>query len=313
METLNSASPPHANERGQQMSMFPEVSRTRIDSEAIASFTSEWDHMVVAVDLLREAASYVCISACIMGDQPTWSRNQAIVGGHAVRLFKLISSLLDQVCQRRRETVDILLRLIFETCVNVRFLIQEWSAELADSYVRVSLRHERKLRDTIEANVSARNGEILPIEDRMLQSIERSARLAGIALDTVDLTQKAAWGRKHLAQKAKEVGWLHAYDAVFGGMSHNVHGSWQDLYTHHLKVEGDDRFVPELDWTTPRPQPLLATGVLTVQVVAEVAQFLGGKAALDHLDPRLADLHQRIEEADSLHETYLSPKSWPEV
>lgn len=293
--------------------MFPSVKRTEIDRKTIVGFTSEWDHMAIAVDLLREAASYVCISACIMGDQPTWSRDQAMIGGHAVRLFKLLSALLDQVCQRRRETADILLRLVFETCVNVRFMIREWSPELADSYVRVSLRHERKLRDTIEANVSTRNGEVLPIEGRMLRSIDRAARLAGVSLDTVDLKQKAAWGGKHLAQKAKEIGWLGAYDAVFGGMSHNVHGSWQDLLTHHLKADEDDRFVPELDWTTPRPQPLLAASTLIVQVVTEVAQFLGGETAKAELDPLLADLLQRIEEADSLHEAYLTRKSWPEI
>ncbi len=293
--------------------MFPEVQRTNIDREIIASFTSEWDHMAVAVDLLREVASYVCISASIMGERPSWSRDQAIIGGHAVRLFKLLSGLLDQVCQRRRETADILLRLIFETSVNARFLMQEWSAELADSYVRTSLRHERKLRDTIEANVSARNGDLLPIEDRMLRSIDRTAVLAGVPLDTVDLKQKAPWGGKHLAQKAKDVGWLDAYDAVFGGMSHNVHGSWQDLLTHHLGVEQDGRFVPEFEWTRPRPQALLATSILVVEVVAEVAHFLGGKIALDQLDPLLADLHQRIGEANLLHESYLSGKTWPEI
>ncbi len=147
----------------------------------------------------------------------------------------------------------------------------------------------------------------------MLRSIDRTARLAGISLETVDLKQKAAWGGKHLAQKAKEIGWLGAYDAVFGGMSHNVHGSWQDLLTHHLHADENDRFVPELDWTTPRPQPLLATSTLIVQVVTEVAQFLGGETAKAELDPLLADLHQRIEEADSLHEAYLAPKSWPAI
>jgi len=293
--------------------MFPEVQRTEIDREKVAGFTSEWDHMALAIALLREAASYVCICACIMGDQPSWSRDQAIIGGHAVRLFKLLSALLDQVCQRRRETADILLRLVFETCVNVRFLMQEWSAELADSYVRVSLRHERKLRDTIDANVLARNGDVLPIEDRMLRSLDRAARLAGIPLDTVDLKQKASWGGKHLAQKAKDVGWLYAYDSVFGGMSHSVHGSWQDLYAHHLEVEEDGRFVPKLHWTKPRPQPLFVTATLAIQVAAEVAQFLGGEAALDQLDPLLADLDRRIREADSLHEAYLAPKAWPEV
>jgi hypothetical protein len=293
--------------------MFPEVQQTEIDDERIAGFTTEWDHMSVAVDLLREVASYACIAACIMGEQPTWSRDQAMVGGHAVRLYKLLLALLDQICQRRRETADILLRLVFETGVNVRFLIQEWSPDLADSYIRASLRHERKLRDTIEGNIAGRNGEILPIEKRMLDSIDRTARIAGVPLDSVDLKQRAPFGGKHLAQKAKDVGWMEAYDAFFGGLSHNVHGSWQDLYTHHLETNGDGCFAPDLDWSRPRPQPLFAVGTLTVQVVADVAQFLGGETALDRLSPLLENLHGRIAKADALHEKYLQSKRWPEA
>jgi hypothetical protein len=44
-----------------------------------------------------------------------------------------------------------------------------------------------------------------------------------------DLKNRASGGGKDLRQKADAVGLDGAYLAVFGGMSHNVHGSWHDL------------------------------------------------------------------------------------
>ena len=63
--------------------------------------------------------------------------------------------------QDRRETSDILSRLAYETIVNVRYMVAHFSPTLIDSYIRHSLRHERRLRDTIQTNVAAREGEVL--------------------------------------------------------------------------------------------------------------------------------------------------------
>ena len=115
-----------------------------------------------------------------------------------VRLYKLASGLLDQTMQKRAETTVIFARLVFETCVNVRYLVAHFSPELVDSYVRHSLRHERKVLDTIQQSVASRGGTYLPIEDRMLRSLARAERLAGVALSSVDLTDRAPWGGKNL-------------------------------------------------------------------------------------------------------------------
>ena len=54
-----------------------------------------------------------------------------------VRLLKLLSGFLDQTSQKRRETSEILGRLAFETVVNVRYLIVNFSPALVDSYIRI--------------------------------------------------------------------------------------------------------------------------------------------------------------------------------
>ncbi|WMT71915.1 DUF5677 domain-containing protein [Bradyrhizobium sp. Ash2021] len=292
---------------------FPVIERVAVNPAAIAAYTREWDFMILASELLREVTSYVCVAACTLGSAPAWTRDQAAVGGNMVRLSKLLSSYLDQIVQKRYETSTILSRLAFETIVNARYLIANFAPELVDSFVRHSLRHERGLRDKIQANIQDRGGDILHIEQRMLKSIERAARIAGLTLDDVDLKDRTPWGGKNLRQKAEAIGFGEAYRAMFGGMSHNVHGSWHDLYQFHLEADENGGFTPNLDWGRPRPQPLFALGHLALYAVRDFLTFIGGETAMDQLREQLRDLGARIDSVNQAHEAYLSGKTWPAI
>src|SRR5438132_820337 len=102
---------------------IPTVNRVEVDHTVIRSFTSEYDYLRISVDLLIEVGSYICIAGNIVPPSgSTWNRHEAVLVGHLVRLYKLISALLDQTCQRRRETSFIFARLAFECIVNTMFL-----------------------------------------------------------------------------------------------------------------------------------------------------------------------------------------------
>lgn len=292
---------------------LPAVERVTVDPAAIAGFTREWDFMVLASELLREVTSYVSVAACVLGSASAWTRDQAAVGGNMVRLSKLLSAFLDQTVQKKMETSTILSRLAFETIVNVRYLIANFSPELVNSLISHSLKHERRMHDTIQANIQERGGDVLHIEQRMLNSIDRAARIAGVTLDSIDLKDRAPWGRKDLRQKAAAVGLEQPYLAVFGGMSHNVHGSWHDLYQFHLETDEAGAFTPKLDWGHPRPQPLFALGHLALSAAAHFLMFIGGEPAFDQFREQLRDLAARIETVDDAHERYLSGKTWPAI
>jgi hypothetical protein len=122
----------------------------------IQRFTSEDQFMELTVRLLVETSSYVCVAACTLGKSSSWDREHAAVGGNMVRLYKLLHGLLDQICQQRGELSVLFMRPIFESLINIRFLIKEFSPRLIDSYVEVSLRHERKLGNSIATNIAGR-------------------------------------------------------------------------------------------------------------------------------------------------------------
>jgi hypothetical protein len=292
---------------------IPEIERTDVIADQMAAFTSESEFTGVSVSLMVETASYCCLAAGTMGDRETWDRDTAAVAGNMVRQYKLLDSFLDQICQRREETGRILARLVFETTVNIRFLIKHFSSELIDSYISHSMRHERKLHDVIQGKIKDRGGIMLPIEDRMLQSIDRAAKGGSIQIDEIDLTDRSPWGGKNTFDKAKDVGLEQLYLASFGGGSHSIHGNWQEIYANHIEWDGACSFTPKMQWRTPRPQLITSMALMINETSDVYFNFIGGAEVGEYFGVRLQDLQKRIHRLVKAHETYLSAKQWPNI
>jgi hypothetical protein len=281
-----------------------------IDKSVIRKFESEDEFMTLTVGLMIEVGQYVCLASCILpGDRKAWSLKEAILGGHLVRLYKLISAVLDQTCQRRRETTVVFGRMAFECIINLKFLLKNASTKLFESYIHYSLKHEKKLRAAILKNIKARGGETLLIEQRMLNSIDKSFKKSKTSPDQINSKYLKNWGGKNLFDKARDVGLEEAYLAAIGGPSHSVHGNWQELLEYNLK-ENESGFVPSLEWHTPRPQLPNALSLLAVNVTIEYLNYLRylSPQKIEDIIEKLEDLGGRIILFDQLHEEFLSAK-----
>lgn len=230
-----------------------------------------------------------------------------------MRVYKLVSAYLDQTCQHRREISEILSRLIFETAVTIRYLIAHQEPDVVDSFIKYALRFERELWDEIQRNVKKRSGVVIPIEDRMLQSIARASERSGYSIEDIDLRDKSNWAGKNLYQKSKDVGWDKLYLSSFGGMSNAVHGSWTDLYGHHLLAADNGSYTGVFGWSVPRPQSIFAMIRLVAQISADLFYFFGGKAVDEHFEPRIINIFDRTTVLTDGHERYLSTKTWPDI
>ncbi len=235
-----------------------------------------------------------------------WSRNEAILGGHVVRLYKLISALLDQICQRRREIAFIIGRLAFECVVNLRFLLKNVDdPSVFTSYVTYSLKTERRLQDKIEERIANREGRVLPVETRMLNSIARVAKASGVRIEDASTSRPREWADKNIFEKAEAVGLGQAYLGTFRGPSASVHGNWMDLLEFQLDTNHDEgTFAPSFEWRNPRPQIAQTIAHLAVEAARDYFDYLGD-GPLDFIDERFDELSSRIQQAMRAHEEFL--------
>jgi uncharacterized protein DUF5677 len=283
-----------------------DIERVEVSEDAASLFVREGQYLELAFNLLRETGQWVCVASCLsVGDRPIWNVRQAVIGGHLVRLFKLIRLLLETVNTDRAELMWVLLRLASECVINLRYLLLDNSDEVVQSYLHQSLQHERELKHVIERNIAARNGERLPIEDRMLGSIAKAFEKSQVREDDLPVPRIRHWGGKNAFEKAEAIGLEDAYLAVFGGPSRNIHGGWRDLLEHHLVCEAPGQFAPNLEFSSVRrPQPIFATASMIVPGLIDYVDHLAvGQLAI--VREKLLDLYGRILLADRLHEAYL--------
>ncbi|GKS70076.1 hypothetical protein W03_20800 [Nitrosomonas sp. PY1] len=263
----------------------------------------------MAFNLFREAASCVCVLANVsVGPTQAWNVEQAVLGGHLVRMFKLMRFAMEESIEYREEMLSVLVRLFAECVINLRYLIRESSPELIRSYIAYSLQHEKKLAGQIKSNINVRAGKILPIEERMLRSITRTFENSLVTEEELPARRIQNWGDKNLFEKAKDVGLGEAYLAIFGGPSRNVHGGWQDLLHYHLECDSPGIFRPKLEFMQPRPQAIYSLTYLITKTLIEYAELFDHSSLRPVLDG-LTDLDKRNHAASNAHEAYLVAKN----
>jgi hypothetical protein len=290
--------------------VWADIERVEVDANAILKYDREIQFYVLGFNLCREVTSWTCVAACVIPPTGGWSRDGAVLAGHAVRLFKLLRSLRDQVNGERADLMWVVLRMASECAINLRVLIRDGETGAIDDYVRYSLQREWMLLAEIDANIAQRGGDELPIEGRMNRSIMRAFEQSEVDPLSRPAIRIRHWGGMDLRKRAASLGLEKAYLAVFSGPSESVHGNWGDLLRHHLKWN-ERGFEPNTD-SSPmtRPEPFYAVAVIAARAVVDYLRHLDSRT-FDHAIERLDDLIGRVELADALHEQYLQGRSNP--
>ena len=184
--------------------LLHEIERVPVDRATLEETANPYDHRLAAHSLLREATQLAVLAASLfVGEDDSWSRDEAILTGHQVRLSKLLRWVLEEVGRDRADLFFIAMRSTGECIINFRYLLKHHSPELCSSYVHQSLQADVKLEDTILKNIESRNGEVLPIESRMLASIERDRRHAGVERSEIPTKRIRDFGGRNLFEKAE--------------------------------------------------------------------------------------------------------------
>jgi hypothetical protein len=189
---------------------------------------------------------------------------------------------------------------------NIRFLIKFGNAATYDSYVRYSLKQEKRLYERISKEIEGRRGEKLPIEERMLGSIDKAVKASGLSIEDLSPSRPKDWADKNLYERADAVGLGGTYVGTFGGPSSSIHGNWMDLLEFQLESHHDEgNFSPDFEWHNPRPQIGQTVAFLAVEATREYFAYVR-EGPIEFMEVRFADLSNRIREAARAHEAFLN-------
>lgn len=220
----------------------------------IIGFKNTDDFMDAYLELLKN--SIECLWHIIYlkyfdkDEEPLYlERDEAVVAGNLVRLIKLNTSFLQNICELKMEIALILNRCIAETGINLKYLLIQSESNVRRNYIKHSLITEKDLWNTIKENIKHNSEEVLNIEKRMQISIQNSFESSDFELDEVNRSSK--W--KSIKSRADEVFNEQFYKVFYGMGSHSVHGNWQDVLSYNLNGI-DDKFKVKIEWNKPKPQ-----------------------------------------------------------
>jgi hypothetical protein len=280
-----------------------------IDAAAITACTSADNFTSLSFELYKEVGVAATVAAnCYVGvpaDPHVMPRNQAICAGLLVRIAKFMTGIVVLTAtQESREVAVALMRCIMDTAVTIRFLILRNEDALYDEFVRRGLSPEGELFDLVQRNIVARGGESLPVERRLLKTINDLAEASGLTIAEIP-RQHRDWGggmRKRLIALGIE-------DTYVGSQrmpSHAIHGTWVDLLIHHLERT-------DAGWRLRAGFSKIDTRVLSPQsltVLQTATDYLKGffGAQIADLEPvfqRFDDLARRITMVDRAYELWI--------
>jgi hypothetical protein len=233
----------------------------------IEKFDSEDSFMDAYVELLKQSIELIYrvvgLKYCDLDGMPKKiNKDDAVIGGNLTRLIKLNTSFLQNICEGKLEICYIINRCIAETAINTKFILIEGEDRVKRNYIKNSLITEKELWETILTNVKDRNGDVLPIEERMQKSIQNSFDKSDFDLEEVKRSSK--W--KSIKERANLVAGEMFYSVFYGISSHSIHGNWQDILLNNLK-KIEDGFELNLQWNRPRPQVIEGPIILNLDII----------------------------------------------
>lgn len=279
----------------------------RVDVKPIHNCKTLYESGGIAFELYKEACRVVIFTAHLLDDaavaQGGFARNQAICAGLMVKISKFMVAVIQlSTGDARGEIVLALNRIILESAVSLEFLVRSADDKYFDQFVDFSLGPERETYDQIQANIAARNGEIWPIEKRLLRSITHICAASGMKIEEVQRKHRD-WG-ENVRERLKALGKESLYATVYRMPSHAIHGSWSDLFTGHLTYDEKSKvFRPDTKWTRVGSRLLAPIAILVLEAIDPyLERYLPAVAERDLLRERIADLRDRLLEADMADE-----------
>lgn len=260
----------------------------------------------VAFELYKETAVVLALCSDLYEnyglEAGVLNREQAVATGYIVRMSKFMGSVMALLTDRVKEHGEVILalnRCIIESAMRLRFFSEKATKQDVDDFIKSSLEAERDSYNLIQNNIKEA-GKILPIEKRMLDSMDQLFKDSGIDdIKDLDSMPKRKTYKKILKSLEMESG----YPFFQGILSHSIHGTWVDLYKHHLE-KTDTGFKAKPESLSPDPRLMCPMCIIVLTAIESyVRKYLPIEdKSISLILERIVDLKERNRQIDSLHE-----------
>lgn len=183
--------------------------------------------------------SLAVITTYIMPASPAFQtiprRHYHVLSGLMNRCSRLMLSNVALSHEGRfGETTSIVDRCIFESALKITWLCENPIEENFTRFLADGLRTELEFREEIQRNIAARDGKTLPIEVRMLKSIDNHITASELSEQEIVRARRLP----DVASLMTAVGYTRLVYVVTQKIgSHHVHGTWPSLLFHYLEEE----------------------------------------------------------------------------
>jgi hypothetical protein len=283
-----------------------------VTEEILQKCTKEGRLSELAFHLYQETGAVAAVAAhssvSHKPDEGVLERNQAICAALLIRIVKFMTAVvrLSAPQEKLGEVVMALNRCITESAVDLQFLIVKDDPKLFDQFVECGLAPEREAYDVLLENRKMRSPEVLPIEERLLVSIERLVQASGYKIDQIN-KKRTSWGGG-FRQRCEFLGPLYNYAFTQRIASHSVHGTWPDLFMHHLEAK-DAKFRVRGSHAKVDGRLMSPICMIVLEAVRSyLRKFFGVMPELTPLHKRIDDLQRRVFQADQAHEKWLQER-----
>ena len=273
-----------------------------IEHKSFSELRDNNAYMHLVVDLGNHVRYLMVVASGMVATPsfPGYTKEQAVIVGLYVRLYKLYDALCFHVSENHGEISSIFIRLIFESYIRMEYIMTRGS-DSARNFIFVSYRVvQEQIEDLQEKQ---RQRPLMPIENRILNKIRQQLKQDGI--DENDLRRNKNWNLdgKSFRGLMGELGNDALYTYMFGAGSSMVHGDWKDLMANHL-IKKEGFYFPYLDHDKVDPRYLCPISMWCLSATREFVEW--NKSDLEgyvgKITSELEDFTRRI---DAHHENHL--------
>ncbi|HAT2098234.1 TPA: hypothetical protein I8032_000295 [Legionella pneumophila] len=228
----------------------------------------------IAYEWYRYLGQITLVSASIDFRSPSITFENISNYGILIGLLGRISRLMLTNMKLSSEGLGGESTLIIDRCINESAIILMWlCTKKDDQYFNIfkskGLFSDLKLKSEIQKNIEIRGGSQLPIENRMLKSIERYVSESGLNEDQINSLYSKM---PNMRQMMTEIGMKPThYTVIMNIGSHNLHGTWTALKQNYYEEKDDTVFIKDLNKSKTHVNQYIQVAILVIE--ANIAFF----------------------------------------